>query len=561
MTHTAVASDGDDSIPKKGEANSAVSATASLRNKGATAGKPAEMTARPAVYSIRGFGRFVRSMPSVDTVLIVLFTLLSWGQKMFDNAYSIDTEAIMAVQQALYSSWIRLERFGLVWIKKILGLGWYNNSLASFLGPVVLAFAGLLWVYLINNVTAGADTRHPAFFVIPFVSAPIFAAMIGFTMMAPEVALAVGLVAVSLMALINGFETHRLRSYVWAILIASVSFSIYLVMVTLFIAGFAMCFVAFVWGRPELSKQRQGQLIGIAALTFVLSYGVYWCSNKAVLAIYHTYEDPYITNQSHWGHDPLNSIMAAIGNHAVDLYRGRGIFYSGFATLVLFGLWVMALVVMIRDHRQWLLFIVTTALFIAPLLMTVITGGAPSVRTEMVYPLVTSFALFWMADRMMRLDISNIKWRGVTTAIVWVLVIALSWSQALITSRIFYTEDVNHRQDVALFEQINARIVDLGKSDPAQPVVYVGSAQTKCDPDCFTNNQLELVGRSIPGTTVSMEQGNFVKQHFMQLQGHEYATPSLKQQLEGERAAKHMPTWPAKGSVAVKNGLVIVRLS
>lgn len=61
-----------------------------------------------------------------------VFLFMGYELKMFGNSYSIDTEAMMQVPENLYRSWVGLERFGLLALKKVLGLYWYNNAVASF---------------------------------------------------------------------------------------------------------------------------------------------------------------------------------------------------------------------------------------------------------------------------------------------------------------------------------------------------------------------------------------------------------------------------------------------
>lgn len=70
----------------------------------------------------------------------MLFLLLAFGQKLFSNTFSIDTQGIIQNNDALYKSWFELERFGLVLFKKLTGTYLYNNALASFTMVCSLAF-------------------------------------------------------------------------------------------------------------------------------------------------------------------------------------------------------------------------------------------------------------------------------------------------------------------------------------------------------------------------------------------------------------------------------------
>lgn len=140
-----------------------------------------------------------------DMVLSVFFLFMGYELKMFGNSYSIDTEAMMQVPENLYRSWVGLERFGLLALKKVLGLYWYNNAVASFLTAMCLLLAALLWAYLLAGASNLKGKFHPAFFTVPFVASPILAEMVGFTLTGAEIGIALGLVACSLMLLLNSW--------------------------------------------------------------------------------------------------------------------------------------------------------------------------------------------------------------------------------------------------------------------------------------------------------------------------------------------------------------------
>ena len=120
-------------------------------------------------YSLRGFMKYLQGNPW-DMVLSVFFLFMGYELKMFGNSYSIDTEAMMQVPENLYRSWVGLERFGLLALKKVLGLYWYNNAVASFLTAMCLLLAALLWAYLLAGASNLKGKFHPAFFTVPFVA-------------------------------------------------------------------------------------------------------------------------------------------------------------------------------------------------------------------------------------------------------------------------------------------------------------------------------------------------------------------------------------------------------
>lgn len=119
----------------------------------------------------------------------MLFLLLAFGQKLFSNTFSIDTQGIIQNNDALYKSWFELERFGLVLFKKLTGTYLYNNALASFTMVVFFGISAMVWAYLLCSASH-ATKLQPAFFMIPYVASPIFAEMLGFLLLGPEISIA-----------------------------------------------------------------------------------------------------------------------------------------------------------------------------------------------------------------------------------------------------------------------------------------------------------------------------------------------------------------------------------
>ena len=139
------------------------------------------------------------------------------------------------------------------------------------------------------------------------------------------------------------------------------------------------------------------------------------------------------------------------------------------------------------------------------------------------------------------------------------LVFALGWSQALIVNRIFYTEAINHQQDMELAQDIRNRIDKLGVTDQSkETLIFLNYHPSACNSDCYTSDQLGLVGRSLFEVTVSPEQGTFVKTNFMNIMGSKFKQASESQLQSAMKYGATMPHWPASGSVIEKNDLIIV---
>lgn len=502
-------------------------------------------------YTFSNFLVFVKLF-SAEIFISLLFLLLGFGQKLFSNTFSIDTQSMIQVPDALYGSWFELDRFGLVWLKRLLGLSWYNNALASFLMVVFLGVAAIVWAYLFYGVSQDRETFHPAFFMIPFVVSPVMAEQLGFLLQAPEIDIAMMLVVISLMTLINALQQRKWEQYVLSILSAAVAFSIYAALITLFVPAVAMLLLIHCRHTRKIRK-KLWLSVGISAVVCIFSYAIYFVMNKVVMKIVGVRTNAYISDKSRWGIDSLSVVLESIKHHLKVMYEGIGIYYSLAFTILAAIFVVFSVVLFFRKQVSIFYPVVACLICIAPMLMSVILGSTVSVRTEIAYPLVFAFVALFIGNE---LSGSTIK---LCSVVAWILVLLIGFNQGFITNRIFYTESVVYNQDVLLSRSIADRVGELGYGEvPSVPVVFEGRHAPTCNKSCWQPDQLDLVGRSLFDITFSTQHGTWVKGQFMGAQGFQYQFPTGKQIKDADSKASKLPHWPAKGSVAKEQDYIIV---
>lgn len=518
-------------------------------------------------YSLQGFLQFLMHN-SKQIIISMLFLLLAFGQKLFSNTFSIDTQGIIQNNDALYKSWFELERFGLVLFKKLTGTYLYNNALASFTMVVFFGISAMVWAYLLCSASH-ATKLQPAFFMIPYVASPIFAEMLGFLLLGPEISIAATLTAISLMMWANAAASNsakqRILLVIASIVCATLSFTMYLAMVTFFITGTAILYVLkYSDSKYQNHDKNESRafLIG-SVVIFVVSYALYKLLNALAMKVKGVTTNAYISDQSRWGKDSPSVILHNMGSHILALYSGEGIFYSVIFSICALCVFVAAIYHVITKKISLFSCLVVLLIVLSPTIMSFVLGGIPSVRTEMTYPLAFSFitmVLFSGIVFTIQRNAQSIRAEAVTI-VAWILIIAIGWNQALITSRIFYTENIVFTQDVLTAQEIKSRIDELGLGEhPNEPLVFVGNHVAKCNPDCYSADQLGLTGRSMLEIGFSTEHGTGVKKQFMvDVLGVYYNSATSEQIEQSEELAESMPHWPDPGSVAEKDGIIIVK--
>lgn len=517
-------------------------------------------------YSLQGFLQFVMHN-SKQIIISMLFLLLAFGQKLFSNTFSIDTQGIIQNNDALYKSWFELERFGLVLFKKLTGTYLYNNALASFTMVVFFGISAIVWAYLLCSASHTMKLQ-PAFFIIPYVASPIFAEMLGFLLLGPEISIAAILIATSLMMWANAAASssakQRILLVIASIVCATLSFTMYLAMVTFFITGTAILYVLkYSDSKYQNHDKNESRafLIG-SVVIFVVSYALYKLLNALAMKVKGVTTNAYISDQSRWGKDSPSVILHNMGSHILALYSGEGIFYSVIFSICALCVFVAAIYHVITKKISLFSCLVVLLIVLSPTIMSFVLGGIPSVRTEMTYPLAFSFitmVLFSGIVFTIQRNAQSIRAEAVTI-VAWILIIAIGWNQALITSRIFYTENIVFTQDVLTAQEIKSRIDELGLGEhPNEPLVFVGNHVAKCNPDCYSADQLGLTGRSMLEIGFSTEHGTGIKKQFMaDVLGVYYNSATSEQIEQSEELAESMPHWPDPGSVAEKDGIIIV---
>jgi hypothetical protein len=502
-------------------------------------------------YSVHDFSVFLAHFRG-EIVISTLFLLLGFGQKLFSNAFSVDTQSIIQAPESVYGSWFELERFGLVWLKRLLRTDWYNNAVASFLMVVLLGIDALLWAYLFYKATDSKELYHPAFFMVPFVVSPVLAEQLGFLLQAPEVDIAMMFTAISLMYLSNAIQSRKWWQYVVSVVFASASISIYTALITMFVPAVAMLFL-LKYRHTKKMTVKMWLFIAISAGVCMASYITYFLANKIVMKAKGLDVNPYVSDQSRWGKDSLGKITQSITDHYIQIYAGNRIYYSVVFTLLSLMVTIFFVILVLRRRLGLFYWVVFELVCASPMLMSVILGSVPSVRTEISYPLAFAFVVFLAASELSALHSS--LWR----ALSWILVALIGLNQGLITNRIFYTESVVYNQDVLLSRSIADRIGEVsGTEIPSVPVVFEGSHSAACNKSCFNSGQLDLVGSSIFSITFSTQHGTAVKNQFMGTQGFQYAVPSKRQIKEADTKSQSLPHWPAQGSVVKEKDYIVV---
>lgn len=501
-----------------------------------------------------GFRQFLTANRLSFIITLTAF-LFAYGMQLFHVMISHDTEAIISDADAIYNSWLAFGRFGLVLLKRLLGMMNYIPYTAVFLFFVTMFATSVVWQYLFYRLTIHKERFAHFSWILPviFFTAPIMAEQASFMLQTFEVTLGMLLLGVTLLCLWRGILDKRRFCYVPAVFCLVLAFSIYQALVPLFIAMTIGCFLLYM--------ERGGKTFGVIVkliLSFVLSLVLYYIANKLVIYLLHIGASTYLEDQIMWGKVPVSECISNILSNIRRAVTARGIYLTlAYPAALLAALGLIILMAKRRTKKMPLYILCVLVLLLSPFFMTILMGNTPQYRTQLTLPFVCGFVLQYL---LMAGPLAAFRYRKVLIYPALFLVALLGCRQGMVCARLFNTEYVVYQEDVRLAVKISDRIdkLDLGES-PAEPVVFIGTRTPKLNPS--TKNESELSGFSFYQIAFSTTHGTFEIKNFMDTLGYHYRMPTDAQAQQAESLSADMPIWPNNGSVTVKNGLIIVKLS
>jgi hypothetical protein len=238
----------------------------------------------------------------------------------------------------------------------------------------------------------------------------------------------------------------------------------------------------------------------------------------------------------------LERLIANITSYAA----GTG-FFGGWVlqpTVVAAGILVLRVAQLgLRERHGYALFLLT-AILLMPFALSVALGSPLPNRAMQALPLVA--ASMWL--------VLSLEWRNRAVSTV-LLIGALLFSiwNAGITTRLFMAEQYAFDTDRTIAGNIAERLSGAGWDGRSLAIVIIGD-RTLGPIERIASH--ETFGKSF----FNWGEGGRAS-GFMRVLGYPMQFPSNEQQMIGSALGESMPTWPAKGSVLMEDGIAVVKFS
>lgn len=328
---------------------------------------------------------------------------------------------------------------------------------------------------------------------------------------------------------------------------------LYVVMVIQYL--FLLCF-----GKRTKGEHFEHKLVWKCMGFFVLVFAVYevlqriWFSGSG-----------YLDSNNYWGISPVKENIARILRAILSYFMGESIFHTPYIGAVWVVVALLAFSLLWGADKQ--IFgegvLPLLGMLLSPFLMFFALGGPPqSYRAELdvVFAegaLVYS-ALLLCENRKMRNEYDRIR-KGFTVIVI-LAVILIGWEQVSITNRLYYTDDLCYENDVQIGYQIAREVNEIqGQNLKTYPVFISGKYRFQGNSSCLEGEQM---GKSFFGWVDGVYWHNKRSLRFLETLGFAYMP------LEEENAvavsesgiADDMPVWPQDGSIALREGIVVIKL-
>ena len=542
---------------------------------------------RTVVSDMRSYVKNHYKLMIVSAVLI----LLCYGYMALCGNLRIDTEVLIN-NPGSDMNWDTIGRFGLVFLKRILGLSTHHTIWSGMLFLLFFYLQMQLFLFLVYHFS-NRNENYPYWIgAILYGTSNLWCFQVYFSLQQGEIACAMLLVMIAAALSIKAFcapvehnsliennvseETKRqcgnvkktmMFAVVSAILLV-VGFGAYQAFVSFYIA---ICICLFLvnlmehWKNQKEAAMREENRyvvlgIGKLLLHFVVTYAVYSFITKK----WFTASD-YLNSQKAWGNTPfttcvkeiLKVIKRAVFMEGVENFS----FYTIGGVLVIIALIVLCKKRIQKNKFQLVIYVLAlTALALTPFLLNIYTGGKTVTRSQFALPVVAAFCGM-LALYQIKMWKPEWKWFVGGGKVFAVLAAIVQIMMCLVLT---YTDYVRNEQDITKTETIVEYLQEAnGGKMPETLIVFVGAQSPELSKGCV---RAEMFGWSFyewdfhpSNPTGATHRSVGVIRAYT---GYDLKdAPNEEQKARAIEIAAGLEDFPAENCVKILDDMVVVRLS
>lgn len=514
---------------------------------------------------------------------------ICFGFLVFCGNIRIDTEELMN-HPGSKLGWLTIGRFGLAFLKSILGLDTHNVIKSGILFFLFFVIGANLMTFAIYHFS-GKKAYPYWIFLMLYVTSNIWSYQIYFSVQQAEIACAMLLLVVAALLSVQAFfEKHGMASICRVILTVALlvlGLGTYQALAAYYIAACIIFFLAwtdntsvFADKQVEASERKWNRKTICGITGVIVTFGVAYVFYRVIANTWFMTTADYMEGQMGWGRYPAIDCIKNVLRTAKNLLLGVGPRNFSFYAI---GLLLSAALVVIwwrelpkeeKNMRFWLRVLAIVGLAVSPFLMTLYMGEMLVTRSQFALPVVAAFLGMYaldgvcsrLADKMSQEQPGGGRrawgrWISTLCSVCVLLTIAVQCGYNI---RLAYTDEQRFIGDAAKTETLLAMLrEENGGELPTQPIVFVGYQEADMPDWC---RRTEMYGWSFYEWDYSAENSTGATHRIVGF-AQAYAGCALNEDASEEERqqavslAETLSDFPADGSIAVTDDIVVVRLS
>lgn len=491
--------------------------------------------------------------------LLLLVLLAGFGFELTHFTLSIDEE--YGFLEGIHpKDFMGYGRFGLAIIKELLHTSWVVPYWDTFMALLFL-FIAVTFVCSITDpfLKKMKISRKMEIFLLfvlgaSFISFPANAAYLSFSTYNFEVSLGILITVLAAKFFLNSIFTNKKGMNLFlSVLFLTYSIAVYQAFICLF-----LCVISFVFVLSILNKEKnlfgfKNNLKILFKLFLMVLVSVF--SYKLIDFLF-SFKYPsigYVEKLMIWGKVSFRDVYLGIKNYySSEVFSNEALFFykMSFLSVIFTLLGSVYQFFVIKNNKIFFAFWVLV-LLISPFLLTILLGYVTLLRTMQAVAFLSGAVLVLM------IVFFKNKFLIFLFSLFSIIVIFLQTQQL---SLIFSSDYIRYEQDVALAHRIMDRVYSLGYGDQLngkikEPIIFTGRITRQ---HVRENIRMETLGYSF----FEWDNGNpFRISLFLKYLGYDLQSPNHNLVSRAMVCQKNMVSWPDDDSVALCDGILVVKLS
>lgn len=419
-------------------------------------------------------------------VVVTLFTLLSYGFKIFFYSNQFDTIQMSVKYSNILGWWTSIGRYALVITKRIFENGFFNIYFSNFLTLIMLVVCVLVWSYTLYANTNEKSIYKGKYWIfgILFVTTPIMVEQISFSLQNWEVMLGYTLTGVAVWAFFKGLTSKRYY-FLISIILMTWNLGIYQNFIVIFVLGFLFIMLL----RLDMMENHRQiiKVFFIFGISCVISLFFYVITCKVMQNIVGVGASGYLSESIQWFSRPIKESIYAIIDYVKSLIFSNDTPYSSIVYGIMFVIFFLGGVLSRSKYIFWNI-IIRLGIILSPFYFALLFGNSMGMRVQTILPLTVALVGWQLI-----LEFHRIKKGLYIVCIIFIGIFSIKNAQ--IMCQAFYSDYYSYNNDVRLVDQIRSSASESFPENSLENLVFLN----RCSSIDTIQNQISLenIGSSI----------------------------------------------------------------